>query len=193
MMRASARRILAGVFLGLLALCGRTFGEDATKPHVAVVRFSNGTGVASYDAACKAATDTLALTLTELGRYRVQSEERSGSGEDALRALAEEEQLDFIIYREDVQVRVGGHRVRPVGLRPGEGEDGPVPIEEGGGSPGHLRYDGRAGRLGAGVDDGDAHRLRLDRARRTRARRGAIRSSWTGPRRERTWRAWTRC
>ena len=74
------------------------FGEDATKPHVAVVRFSNETGVASYDAACKAATDTLSLTLTELGRYRDQSEERSGSGEDALRAMAEEEQLDFIIF-----------------------------------------------------------------------------------------------
>ena len=74
------------------------FGEDAPKPRVAVIQFSNETGVASYDAACKAATDTLALTLTELGRYRVQSEERSGSGEDALRALAEEEQLDFIIF-----------------------------------------------------------------------------------------------
>jgi hypothetical protein len=74
------------------------FGEDSPKAHVAVIRFTNETGVVSYDAACKAATDTLVLTLTQLGNYRVQSKEPTDSGEDALRTMAEEEQLDFIIY-----------------------------------------------------------------------------------------------
>ncbi|MGA2547405.1 MAG: hypothetical protein ABSF43_12700, partial [Rectinemataceae bacterium] len=74
------------------------FGEEAPVAHVAVVQFSNQTGSASYDAACKAATDTLVLTLTQLGRYRVQSEDASGSGEDAMRAMAEEKGLDFIMY-----------------------------------------------------------------------------------------------
>jgi TolB-like protein len=94
----STRRNPIVFFLGLLALCGWAFGEDIPKPRIAVVRFANETGVSSYDAACKAATDTLLLTLTQLGRYRIQSEEGSGGGEDALRALAEEEQLDFIVY-----------------------------------------------------------------------------------------------
>ncbi|MGA2547682.1 MAG: hypothetical protein ABSF43_14110 [Rectinemataceae bacterium] len=68
-------------------------------PHVAVVQFSNQTGSASYDAACKAATDTFFLTLRQLGRYRVQLEEKAaGVGEKALRAMAEERHLDFIIY-----------------------------------------------------------------------------------------------
>jgi hypothetical protein len=38
------------------------------------------------------------MTLHQLGRYRVQAEDRIGSGEDALRAMAEEQHLDFIIY-----------------------------------------------------------------------------------------------
>jgi hypothetical protein len=74
------------------------FSQDAPMAHVAVVQFSNQTGSASYDAACKATTDTLFLTLRQLGRYRVQSEDAAGSGEDALRAMAEEKRLDFIMY-----------------------------------------------------------------------------------------------
>jgi len=88
------------VFSILFAVGGPSFifGQGAPLAHVAVVQFSNQTGSASYDAACKAATDTLVLTLTQLGRYRVQSEDASGSGEEALRAMAEEKGLDFIMY-----------------------------------------------------------------------------------------------
>ena len=88
------------VFLASLALGfpSFAFGEDAAKAHVAVVRFSNGMSSSSYDAACNAATDTLFLTLREFGRYRVQIEEGVGAGEEALRAMAAERQLDFIMY-----------------------------------------------------------------------------------------------
>jgi hypothetical protein len=74
------------------------FGQEGANAHVAVLRFANETSSTSYDAACKAATDTLVLTLQQLGRYRLQSEEASGSGEEALRAMAEEKHLDFIMY-----------------------------------------------------------------------------------------------
>jgi hypothetical protein len=84
------------------------FSQDAPMAHVAVVQFSNQTGSASYDAACKAATDTLFLTLRQLGRYRVQSEDTAGSGEDALRAMAEEKRLDFIMYGKMSKGKSGG-------------------------------------------------------------------------------------
>jgi hypothetical protein len=100
----------AGVlFIMLLAsVPTAAFSEDETKAHVAVVQFSNQTNSASYDAACKAATDTLLLTLQQLGRYRVQSLDTAGSGEDALRAMAEEQHLDFIIYGKLSKPEAGG-------------------------------------------------------------------------------------
>jgi hypothetical protein len=73
-------------------------GEDIAKAHVAVVVISNQTNSSSYDAACKAATDTLTLTLNQLGRYLVQSKDTVDSKEEALRALAAEQNLDFIMY-----------------------------------------------------------------------------------------------
>jgi formylglycine-generating enzyme required for sulfatase activity len=99
-MSSPTRRILIGILLGALVFGEQivAFGDDATKPHIAVVRFSNRTGINSYDAACVAATDTLVLTLTQLGRYRVQSEESAGKGEAEFRAMAVEKQLDFIIF-----------------------------------------------------------------------------------------------
>jgi hypothetical protein len=98
------------VFSILFAVGGPSFifGQGAPLAHVAVVQFSNQTGSASYDAACKAATDTLFLTLRQLGRYRVQSEDNAGSGEDALRAMAEERRLDFIIYGKMSKGAAGG-------------------------------------------------------------------------------------
>jgi hypothetical protein len=91
----AARLVLALIAAGL---AGTAYGQDAAKAHVGVMRFANETNSPSYDAACKAATDTLALTLQQLGRYLVQSEDASGGGEDALRALAEEQHLDFVMY-----------------------------------------------------------------------------------------------
>ena len=103
-------RLVLGLFLASLALglAGFAFGEDAAKAHVAVVRFSNDTSSSSYDAACKAATDTLFMTLQELGRYRVQLEEGAGAGEEALRAMAAERQLDFIMYGKITKAESGG-------------------------------------------------------------------------------------
>jgi len=88
------------VFIGILVtgVTSLAFAEDMAQAHVAVVQFSNATDSSSYDAACKAATDTLVMTFHQLGRYRVQSEDKIGGGEDALRVMAEERQLDFIVY-----------------------------------------------------------------------------------------------
>jgi hypothetical protein len=72
--------------------------EDMAKAHVAVVLFSNQTNSPSYDAACKAATETLSMTLNQLGRYRVQPMDSIDSKEDVLRAAAAEQNLDFIMY-----------------------------------------------------------------------------------------------
>ena len=83
-------------------------GQDASTAHVAVLRFANETSSSSYDAACKAATDTLVLTLQQLGRYRVQSEDASGRGDEALRAMAEEKHLDFIMYGKMSRGESGG-------------------------------------------------------------------------------------
>lgn len=78
---------------------GPAYGEDATiAAHVAVLPFSNETGSASYDAACGAATRTLALTLRQLEKYVVLSEDNPGGGEGGLRALANDLHLDFIMY-----------------------------------------------------------------------------------------------
>ncbi|MGA2548486.1 MAG: hypothetical protein ABSF43_18250, partial [Rectinemataceae bacterium] len=75
-----AEMILTFLFI-FFAVDGTSFlgGQEGANAHVAVLRVANETSSASYDAACKAATDTLVLTLTQLGRYRVQSEDASGS------------------------------------------------------------------------------------------------------------------
>ncbi|MGA2548453.1 MAG: hypothetical protein ABSF43_18075, partial [Rectinemataceae bacterium] len=80
-MRFPTLHVSVGVFIVILAAGGHSFvfGQEGANAHVAVLRFANETSSASYDAACKAATDTLVLTLTQLGRYRVQSEDASGS------------------------------------------------------------------------------------------------------------------
>jgi hypothetical protein len=104
--------VVAPILLAILFAAGwpsLVLGQDATMPHVAVARFSNQTGTASYDAACKAATDTVFLTLHQLGRYRVQLEEKTaGVGEDALRAMADALHLDFIIIGKMSKAGSGG-------------------------------------------------------------------------------------
>jgi hypothetical protein len=105
------KTVLFPIVLSILFAVGRPsfiLGQDAPMAHVAVVQFSNQTGSASYDAACKAATDTLLLTLRQLGRYRLQSEDGVGSGEEALRAMAEEKHLDFIMYGTMATAQSGG-------------------------------------------------------------------------------------
>jgi hypothetical protein len=47
--------------------------QEVFKAHVGVVRFSNETGSPGYDAACQAVTDTINLTLRQLGDYQLQS------------------------------------------------------------------------------------------------------------------------
>ena len=91
---------IAALFILAAISAAPVNAEGAAKAHVAVVRIANDTGSSSYDAACKAATDTLALTLRELGKYEVRSDESLGSGgeEEALRAKAADEKLDFIMY-----------------------------------------------------------------------------------------------
>jgi hypothetical protein len=74
------------------------FAEDMAKAHVAVVSIANQTNSPSYDAACKAATDTLSMTLSQLGRYAVQPMDSIDGREDALRTAAVEQNLDFIMY-----------------------------------------------------------------------------------------------
>lgn len=109
MMRCpSLRRAYISIFMVLLAgLRIPAFCQDA-KPHVAVVVFVNNTEASSYDAACKAATDTLVSTLGELGRYRVQTLDKANGGEDALRAMAEAQQLDFVMYGKLAKSGSGG-------------------------------------------------------------------------------------
>lgn len=109
-MRVPDFRVSFGLLFVLFAIVLpiSALGEDATKAHVAVVRFSNKTNSVSYDAACKAATDTLYLTLSQLGRYRVQADDAMGSGEDALRVMAEGERLDFIMYGQMSKAAAGG-------------------------------------------------------------------------------------
>lgn len=96
----STTLIRSGIILGIigLILVSSLFGDDEVKARVAVVRFSNDTGSPSYDAACKAATDTLTMTLRQLGRYQVQSFDEANSTAEGLRTMAEAQQLDFIMY-----------------------------------------------------------------------------------------------
>ena len=82
--------------------------QDAAKAHVAIVRFSNDTGSSSFDAACMVATETLTLTMEQIGRYVVQSLEKSDSGETGLQALAETEHFDFIMYGSMSKLEAGG-------------------------------------------------------------------------------------
>jgi hypothetical protein len=100
-MRSPASSFSIRVFLLFLAFGGpgSAHGEDATAAaRVAVLPFSNETGSAACDAACGAATETLALTLRQLERYVVQSEDKPSGGEAGLRALADDLNLDFIMY-----------------------------------------------------------------------------------------------
>jgi len=76
----------------------QAFGQAAAKPHVAIGGFSNQTGVSSYDAACKAVSDTLLLAFEQLGRYTTQSLTLADRSEDGLRAFAEKDDLDFVVY-----------------------------------------------------------------------------------------------
>ena len=95
-----------GLFL-LVGLSSPVFCQES-KPHIAVALFSNQTNSPSYDAACKAATDTLTLTLNQLGRYLVRPEDTVDSNEDALRAKAAEQNLDFIMYGKMSKENSGG-------------------------------------------------------------------------------------
>jgi hypothetical protein len=82
--------------------------QEGAKAHIAVSRLSNETGTASYDAACQAVTDTLLLTLRELGSYEVQAAEPRARGDEGLRAMAEERRLDFVMYGRMSQAAGGG-------------------------------------------------------------------------------------
>lgn len=99
-MRLSVFTFSLGLFLLAFAVSfpRSVIAEDMAKAHVAVVLFSNQTSSPSYDAACKAATDTLSMTLNQLGRYQVQSMDSVDNKENALRATATEQNLDFIMY-----------------------------------------------------------------------------------------------
>ncbi len=113
-MRPLARRVSFGFFLLSLAAAETSplFGQDAGKAHVAVVQFSNATGSDSYDVACSAATDTLVLTLRELGRYIVEPGETlaPGGGDEGLHDVAEERNLDFVLYGRMSTPESGGIR-----------------------------------------------------------------------------------
>ena len=94
-------------FLGPSRPAGGAFGQQGANAHVAVLRFANETSSTSYDAACKAATDTLVLTLTQLGRYRVHRRKvwqrgRGAAGDGRGKAP----RLHHV--REDVQSGSGG-------------------------------------------------------------------------------------
>lgn len=94
-----SRAAAMAFFVALAALHScPAFGDDASAAHVAVVEFANDTGSSSYDAACRSATDTLTLALRQLGRYSVQAEKSPGRGEDALRAMAVDRRLDFVMF-----------------------------------------------------------------------------------------------
>ncbi len=109
-MRPIALCVSIEVFLVLFIIGGINsfFGQNEGKAKVTVVQFSNATGSASYDAACKTATETLVSTLEQLGRYRVQSADRLGTGKDALKDMADDEQVDFIMYGKLANVESGG-------------------------------------------------------------------------------------
>ena len=111
-MRASVKRSFIRAAIALAAICTARFAycNEGPKAHVAVLRIANGTGSGSYDAACKAATDTLTLTLREVGAYAVQSDEGASAGisEEGLRAMAAEEKLDFIVYGSMAAASGGG-------------------------------------------------------------------------------------
>ncbi len=94
-------------FILLVGLSSPAFCQES-KAHVAVVLFSNQTNSSSYDAACKAATNTLSLTLNQLGRYSVQAADTVGNGEDALRAMAAEQNFDFIMFGKLSKENSGG-------------------------------------------------------------------------------------
>ena len=98
--------LTTGLFL-LVGLSSPVLCQES-KPHIAVVLFSNQTNSPSYDAACKAATDTLTLTLNQLGRYLVQPEDTVDGNEDALRAKAAEQNFDFIMYGRMSKENSGG-------------------------------------------------------------------------------------
>jgi hypothetical protein len=72
----------------------------AANPHLAVFRISNDTGNPSYEAACNAATDSLVITLRQLGFYELlPTEARGGTGDlDSLRAWAESRNADYIVF-----------------------------------------------------------------------------------------------
>jgi TolB-like protein len=84
------------------------FGQASAKPHVAVVGFSNQTGVTSYDAACKTVSDSLLLAFEQLGRYTVQSLTQEDCSESGLRTLAETQNLDFVVYGTMTKKTAGG-------------------------------------------------------------------------------------
>jgi hypothetical protein len=109
-MRSPFFRAAAIVALGVLTVFPScpAFGDDASRAHVAVVEFSNETGSSSYDAACRSATETLILTLRQLGRYSVQSENSPVGGEEALRAMAADGRLDFIMQGKLSKPATGG-------------------------------------------------------------------------------------
>lgn len=109
-MRSPSPRAAAIALLAVLsAFPSRpVFGDDASKAHVAVVEFANDTGSSSYDAACRSATDTLTLALRQLGRYSVQAEKSPGSGEEALRAMAADRRLDFVMHGKLSKPAAGG-------------------------------------------------------------------------------------
>lgn len=82
--------------------------QESAKAHVAVVQLSNDTGSSSYNAACKTVTDTLVLPLQRIGSYSVRSVDRANQAESELRALAEVQNFDFILYRTMSAAASGG-------------------------------------------------------------------------------------
>jgi len=98
-------------FAAMLLLCAAMpvpAVDDELKPRVGVATFADDTGEASTGLVCRAATDTLELTLRLMGSWRVEHVDAPDTSVAALAALAEAGGYDSII-------------VGSVGARPGRG------------------------------------------------------------------------
>ncbi|MEI6876486.1 MAG: hypothetical protein WCL50_15305, partial [Spirochaetota bacterium] len=106
-----AKRPARPAFLLALILClpfaAPAEGKDDTppeaakteKPHLAVLGFANETGSKSTDAATNAATDTILLTLHQLGLYELLPVAGAVARDvESLRAWAESHKADYVMF-----------------------------------------------------------------------------------------------
>jgi hypothetical protein len=97
-----AAAILACLSLSLIQppACAAAPSTVSTLPRVEVFNFANSSGQASLDAACAAASSSLALTLRQMGGYEVLPSEQAPQAVNAdyLRAWAEGHGADFVLF-----------------------------------------------------------------------------------------------